>query len=525
MYMNTTDKIAGEAQKMSRADGAPSLVLAAVTAGITIASGMWILWWLLHHPALATPLSVAGPLLLVAMLSLTAWVARWYAGGRIGFGALAGLVSGLINLMLLGSMISKAAEASPLATDTLGTQATGLAAAAVAPGVQGVGYNSVLVMLGFVALSAAIGALGGVVARAFGPATPLVSNRQWLARLSAVVAISIVPLLFLGGLVTSAAAGLSVPDWPGTFGANMFFYPLALMESSDPRIFKEHTHRLFGALIGLITVALCAALLRYEPRRWVKVWGCVAVLLVIAQGLLGASWVVEQMKMLAVVHGVLGQLFFASMVALAVVCTPAFIAASGKRAGMSNSARTRFRAGPKVAWLTIGAIVVQLGFGATYRHLRGQTGANHALLSHIVFSFIVMALVLVLGIVLMKLSRRPELEELAGNADAAKPVGERLYRLGIVLHGVVALQFTLGWVAWLAVSTSDSAVRISPTATELATTPAVPTTELVIRTLHQINGALLLGAVVLAATWVLRLALAAKRRSAAGESGNVLAMS
>ena len=65
-------------------------------------------------------------------------------------------------------------------------------------------------------------------------------------------------VLLIGGLVTSTESGMAVPDWPGTFGANMFLYPIGLM--AHPRIFLEHSHRLFGAMAGLVSILALLAL-------------------------------------------------------------------------------------------------------------------------------------------------------------------------------------------------------------------------------------------------------------------------
>jgi heme a synthase len=66
-------------------------------------------------------------------------------------------------------------------------------------------------------------------------------------------------LIVLGGLVTNTGAALAVPDWPSTFGHNMFLFPWSRMVGG---VFYEHSHRLAGALVGLLTVALAAALWR-----------------------------------------------------------------------------------------------------------------------------------------------------------------------------------------------------------------------------------------------------------------------
>src|SRR4030095_9362079 len=75
-------------------------------------------------------------------------------------------------------------------------------------------------------------------------------------RIAVVLACATFPLLFIGGLVTSKGAGLAVPDWPTSFGYNMFLYPWSKMVGN---IFYEHSHRLVASFVGLLTIALTLA--------------------------------------------------------------------------------------------------------------------------------------------------------------------------------------------------------------------------------------------------------------------------
>src|SRR5512142_2530194 len=83
------------------------------------------------------------------------------------------------------------------------------------------------------------------------------SASLWPHRLAVVLAWATFPLLFIGGLVTSTGAGLAVPDWPTTFGYNMFLYPWSKMVGG---ILYEHSHRLVASSVGILTVALAAVL-------------------------------------------------------------------------------------------------------------------------------------------------------------------------------------------------------------------------------------------------------------------------
>ena len=77
----------------------------------------------------------------------------------------------------------------------------------------------------------------------------------WPHRIAVILVGATFPLLFIGGLVTGKGAGLAVPDWPTSFGYNMFLYPWSKMVGN---IFYEHSHRLVASFVGLLTIALGA---------------------------------------------------------------------------------------------------------------------------------------------------------------------------------------------------------------------------------------------------------------------------
>src|SRR4051812_13937049 len=111
----------------------------------------------------------------------------------------------------------------------------------------------------------------------------------------------------MGGLVTSHGAGMSVPDWPNSYGYNMFLFPPSKWVGN---IWYEHVHRLYASFIGLLSIVLCAWAWRTERRKSVR-WLAVAVLgAVIFQGVLGGLRVVLVKLDLAIVHGCVAQAFF-----------------------------------------------------------------------------------------------------------------------------------------------------------------------------------------------------------------------
>jgi len=118
-------------------------------------------------------------------------------------------------------------------------------------------------------------------------------------------------LIVAGGLVTSNDAGLSVPDWPLSYGK--------LMPKMEGGIFYEHGHRMVATLDGILMIVMCVWLWVKEERRWMKWLGCIALFSVIFQGVLGGLTVIYLLPpAVSVSHACLAQLYFSTTVALAV---------------------------------------------------------------------------------------------------------------------------------------------------------------------------------------------------------------
>src|ERR1700740_221392 len=139
---------------------------------------------------------------------------------------------------------------------------------------------------------------------------------SWLNRFIWFTAVATLFLICSGGMVTSKGVGLAVPDWPNTFGYNMFLFPASRWVGG---VFFEHTHRLIASTVGILTVILCIALFIIERRRWVRILGLIAVGAVIVQGILGGLRVTENNAVLGLFHGCLAQSFFALMATIALV--------------------------------------------------------------------------------------------------------------------------------------------------------------------------------------------------------------
>src|SRR5712672_788360 len=137
---------------------------------------------------------------------------------------------------------------------------------------------------------------------------------------SRIVAFFTLILIFAGGLVTSTGSGLSVPDWPNTYGWFMFAFPMSKMVGG---IFYEHAHRLIASTVGFLIVVLAVWLGRAEPRRWVRCLGYLALGAVILQGILGGITVLWYLPdAISIAHAGLAQVVFCLTATIALVPSP-----------------------------------------------------------------------------------------------------------------------------------------------------------------------------------------------------------
>ncbi len=172
------------------------------------------------------------------------------------------------------------------------------------------------------------------------------------------VALSTAVLIFAGGLVTSTGSGLSVPDWPNTYGWFMFTFPLEKMVGG---IRYEHSHRLIASTVGFLILVLALWLWRVEPRRSVRRLGYVALAAVIMQGILGGITVLWYLPdPISIAHAGLAQIVFCITAAIALLTSRGW-------------ARTAFRStdDPMLRRLTVVTtawVYVQILLGAIMRH-------------------------------------------------------------------------------------------------------------------------------------------------------------
>ncbi len=166
-------------------------------------------------------------------------------------------------------------------------------------------------------------------------------------------------LLFAGGMVTSTNSGLSVPDWPTTFGKNMFMFPPSMMKGG---IFYEHGHRLFASLVGFLTVGNCLGIWILEKRTWMKWAGTFALFLVIVQGVLGGMTVRYKLPMpVSAAHACTAELFFGLTLLMAFATSRSWMEAKSAPLRLSVPEQG-------LALLFCLAVFLQILVGAVMRH-------------------------------------------------------------------------------------------------------------------------------------------------------------
>lgn len=267
-------------------------------------------------------------------------------------------------------------------------------------------------------------------------------------------------LIYVGGVVTNTGSALAVPDWPTTYGYNMFTYPWSQWVGG---IFYEHSHRLLGSLVGMLTVSLALWLAIVDERRWMRWLGLLAVIAVIVQGILGGLRVVLVEQGFAIFHACLAQAFLCLMIALAVFTSSGWREA---RPALAEGSRLPMR-----AVVTSLVLYLQIVLGALLMH----AGTPFDL--HLIGAGLAAIAVVVL----------------AGTVMSEHPEPAWLRRPALLLLGLLTLQFALGTGAYLARFTAMRDV-------------AAPLTLLFLPTVHRIAGAAMLATSVVVALRALRLA-------------------
>jgi cytochrome c oxidase assembly protein subunit 15 len=242
----------------------------------------------------------------------------------------------------------------------------------------------------------------------------------------------------------------------------MFTFPLERMTGG---VYYEHTHRLFGTLVGLTSLVLAIYIQRTESRGWVKKFAWIVFLLICVQGVLGGIRVTENSTALAAIHGVVGQVIFALIVGITAVATRAFRTDPPPRPAES-AATERF-----LGWLLLVLFLVQISLGALLRHFQA-----------LLHPHITVAVVVILA------------SGFAGfRAWGIYADSRILKKIGIALLTLAGIQLVLGFAALIFVDYGNEPDHRSR--------DAVAT---LVITAHQAVGALLLATVALHWIWVRR---------------------
>ena len=171
------------------------------------------------------------------------------------------------------------------------------------------------------------------------------------------IAGAILTLILAGALVTSNDAGLSVPDWPTSFGS---IYKIPPMVGG---VRFEHGHRMLAEFVGLLTIVLAAWTWRTDERRWMRRLSIAALAVVIMQGILGGLTVLYFLPpAVSTAHAALGQTFFSITVIIAIFTSRTSVSAS------KGLFRPGGRRVARLALISVGVLYVQLILGGLFRH-------------------------------------------------------------------------------------------------------------------------------------------------------------
>jgi cytochrome c oxidase assembly protein subunit 15 len=237
----------------------------------------------------------------------------------------------------------------------------------------------------------------------------------WLHRYAMFVAVCTFILIIAGALVTSNDAGLSVPDWPTSFGS----FRMPRMVGG---VMFEHGHRMIAGTVGILTIILALAIWIRDSRRWVKWVAGGAVLAVLAQAALGGITVLFYLPVaISTSHATLGQIFF---------CLAASLAFFTRVGWRWDEPKLKDTSAPTLRLLTVvttGIILVQLVIGAVYRH------SGKGLDLHIAGAGVVTMFVAYLVTrILIKFSQTPQ-----------------LLRPALLLGGMLVVQVSLGIASYV----------------------------------------------------------------------------
>lgn len=383
-----------------------------------------------------------------ALVSICLLAGGFVGGRKAGFGPKDGVMLGVfvtvISLLVLLSLVGKPSG--------------------------GVAISAAWWILGFLGVSCLLGAVGSQIGRAGAQGRGDSREINWTHCLAVVTAIATLLMIISGGIVTGLKAGLAIEGWWTADGHILVLLPVEIM-TGDSGKFAEHAHRLWGLLVGLSTILLAIRLWRTDDRRWLRNLGVIVVLAVIVQGVIGGTRVTEKSIALAVMHGVFAQLVF-GLIAVMAACTTTSWRNAGELPEVATAKKDRrFSVGLP------GMVLIQITLGALYRHLDvdGDGKLHPTMHAHmLVAAFVLVKALLVGGRMWARYTDRP------GLPTAGKWV--------LITVGV---QLLLGVVALVVILMRGEQVE-------------APTMEVIITTIHQAMGAIIMALSCVLVAWAFR---------------------
>ncbi len=262
-------------------------------------------------------------------------------------------------------------------------------------------------------------------------------NHPWLHRYATFVACCTFLLIIAGALVTGNDAGLSVPDWPTSFGT----FRMPRMVGG---IKFEHGHRMIAGTVGILTILLVIGLWMKDSRRWLRWVGFGAVMAVFAQALLGGITVLFYLPVaISTAHATLGQIFF---------CLTASLAFFTRADWRWDGAKLEDASSPSLQHLTIattGVILMQLILGAVFRHSEFGRIAPHVVGACVV--------TLLVGWVIVRIVTHFAIEP-------------ALLRPALLLGGLLVVQVFLGIGSYIMKMAALGAPQPQPPVVDITTT-------------------------------------------------------
>lgn len=243
------------------------------------------------------------------------------------------------------------------------------------------------------------------------------------------------PMIWIGGLVTTHDAGMAVPDWPGTYGYNLWLYPWTTWLIGPFDLLIEHGHRLLGTVVGLLSIATVLSAFAWDRRSWYLKVSAAILLGVIAQGLLGGVRVLLDARTFAMIHGCTAPLLFGAM-----ACATYMASRSWKNVALNFAPDQQSPVRGSVPWVLYVlpcAAFCQLVVGAQLRHIQpwaSPTVFMAWLHTHLTLAGVV---TLLIGWVFLK-SRGERLRGIAG-----------IPTLSGLLVWLVVFQLSLGLGTWI----------------------------------------------------------------------------